>query len=124
MNEVSSQDLVYPANYDQVVKAMFQMSKFEDPRKIKTPHIVLKVGRALKTLCLIVREQNIRSGNVEVVEKCHLFLELYESDYSIYAGNAKAVYQKRKANVPEDLSLVSDIRILNGFENQKDSQFA
>lgn len=124
MNEVSSQDLVYPANYDQVVKAMFQMSKFEDQRKIKTPHIVLKVGRALKTLCLIVREQNIRSGNVEVVEKCHLFLELYESDYSIYARNAKAVYQKRKANVPEDLSLVSDIRILNGFENQKDSQFA
>ena len=112
MNEASSQDLVYPANYDQVVKVMFKMSKFEGPRKIKTPHIVLKVGYALKTLCLIVRVQNIKSGNVEVVKKCRSFLELYESDYSIHASNARAVYQKRKANVPEDLPLESDIRIL------------
>ena len=119
MNEVSSQDLVYPANYDQVVKVMFQMSKFEGPRKIKTPHIVLKVGYSLKTLCLIVRVQNIKSGNVDVVEKCRCFLELYESDYSIHASNARAVYQKRKANVPEDLPLESDIKILRDLTVSK-----
>ena len=55
------------------------------------------------------------------VEKCWSFLELYENGYSIYASNARAVYQKPKANIPEDLLLESlqDIVILGSIKNKK-----
>ena len=55
------------------------------------------------------------------IEKCWSFLELYENGYSIYASNARAVYQKPKANIREDLLLESlqDIVILGSIKNKK-----
>ena len=47
-------------------------------------------------------------------------MELYENGYSIYASDARAVYQKPKANIPEDLlESLQDIVILGSIKNKK-----
>ena len=38
-----------------------------------------------------------------------------ESDYSFLANNARHVYYKKKANIPEELPLKKDIKSLRDF---------
>ena len=54
-----------------------------------------------------------------MVEKCCSFLELYETGYSIYASNARALYQKPKANLAADLLLKSVFKIFPYWEVSK-----
>ena len=54
-----------------------------------------------------------------MVEKMRCFEELYESDYSFLANNARNVCYKKKANIPEELPLEKDIKFLRDFCNHE-----
>ena len=38
-----------------------------------------------------------------MTEKCTVLIELYETDYMIYANEAGAFKEKEQANIPEEL---------------------
>ena len=103
LEDVSAQDLISPQNFENIVIAVKNLSGYKDPRKIKTPHITLKLGFSLKTLADIASLKHLKEGLDPQVSKCEKFLMLYEKEYSIYAKNATAVYNKRKAYIPEEL---------------------
>ena len=46
-----------------------------------------------------------------MTEKCTLFIELYETDYMIYANDARTFKEKEHANIPEELPTKTDIRL-------------
>ena len=110
-----AQELVMPANYDVVVQCMKEQAVYENSRTIGNPHLVWKIGYSLRTLVIIVKVENLKLGFLDVVEQIRCFEELYESDYCILSNNAKAVYEKRKANVPEELPEEEDIKTLRNF---------
>ena len=49
------------------------------------------------------------------VTECQTFMYLYEGEYSIYANNARAVYRKRKAYVPEELPEEEDVKAVRSY---------
>ena len=106
-----SQDLVMPENYDNVVHCIKILSEYDGIRHIKYPSRIIQTGLALRTLSIIVKLEHLKTGSFKMVEKMRCFEELYESDYSFLANNARNVYYKKKANIPEELPLEKDIKI-------------
>ena len=49
------------------------------------------------------------------VTECQKFMYLYGGEYSIYANNARAVYRKRKAYVPEELPEEEDVKAVRSY---------
>lgn len=109
---MTSKDLVLPKNFDTLTQAIFKLADYKGPRDIKIPHIILKSGYSLKTLCVIMRLHSLKVGCEEGVKNCRAFLEIYETEYITYSNHAKAVYEKRKANIPVELPLEEDIRLM------------
>ena len=95
-----SQDLVMSENYDNVL-----LSGYDGSIDIKYPSRVIQTGLALRTLSIIIKLEHLKTGSFKMVEKMRCFEELYESDYSFLANNARNVYCKKKANIPEELPL-------------------
>ena len=93
-----SQDLVMPENYDNVLHCIKVLSGYDGSRDINHPSRVIQTGLVLRTLSIIVKLDSFK-----MVEKMRCFEELYESDYSFLANNARNVYYKKKANIPEEL---------------------
>ena len=94
LEDVSAKDLLLLKNFENIVTAMKNRSGYKGPRKIKTPHITLKLGFSLKTLADIVSLKYLKEGLDSQVSNCEKFLMLYGKEYSIYAKNAKAIYGK------------------------------
>ena len=94
LEDVSAKDLLLLKNFENIVTAMKNRSGYKGPRKIKTPHITLKLGFSLKTLVDIVSLKYLKEGLDSQVSNCEKFLMLYGKEYSIYAKNAKAIYGK------------------------------
>ena len=82
---------------------MREKAVYENSRTTGNQQLVWKIGYSLRTLTIIVKVENLKLGFLDVVKQIRCFKELYESDYFILSNNAKAVYEKRKANVPEEL---------------------
>ena len=110
-----SQDLVMPENYDNVVHCIKILSGYDGIRHIKYPSRIIQTGLALRTLSIIVKLEHLKTGSFKMVEKMRCFEELYKSDYSFLANNARNVYYKKKANIPEELPLEKDIKSLRDF---------
>lgn len=110
-----SQDLVMPENYDNVLHSIKILSGYGGSRDIKYPSRVIQTGLALRTLSIIVKLEYLKTGSFKMVEKMRCFEELYENDYSFLANNARNVYYKKKANIPEELPLEKDIKCLRDF---------
>ena len=103
-------DLVFPENYDVILEAAKSISGYQGPRKIEKPNVFRKIGFCLSNLVLIVRASALKRNDTILIEKCRCFIELRETNWEIYAGNAQAVYESRKANIPEELPLEEDIK--------------
>ena len=103
LEDVSVKDLILPQNFESMVTAMKNLSGYKGPCKIKTLHITLKLGFSLKTLADIASLKNLKENLDSEVSNCEKFLIIYEKEYSIYVKNAKAVYDKPKAYIPEEL---------------------
>ena len=110
-----SRDLVMPENYDNVLHCIKILSGYDGNRDIKYPSRVIQIGLALRTLSIIVKSEHLNTGSFKMVEKMRYFDELYESDYSLLANNARNLYYKKKANIPEELPLKKDIKSLRDF---------
>ena len=108
-------DLVTPQNYDTVVSAMKQMSGYKGSRDITNPHLVLKIGYSLRTLALIAKMHYLKISAMDMVEKMRCLMELYETDYAIFSNNARAVYEKRQGNAPEELPDECDVKEVRDF---------
>ena len=111
--------LVVPANYDNVLSVMYDLTGYEGPRKMLKAHLVIKIGTALKHLALMMRIYFIKDGNAEMIEKCRLFIELYETDYIRYSNHARAFQEKQKANVPEELPIEADVKLVKEYTVQQ-----
>ena len=61
---------------------------------------------------MILRIYFIKKNDNESMQKCQHFLELYETDYMVYSNNARAVYEKRQGNIPEELPRENDIKLI------------
>ena len=110
LEDVSAKDLILPQNFESIVTAMKNLSGYKGPCKIKTPHITLKLGFSLKIFADIASLKYLKEGLDSQVSDCEKFLILYEKEYSIYAKNAKAVCNKRKDYIPEELPEEEDIK--------------
>ena len=117
-----SNELVMPENYNNVVTAAKVVSGFSGPREIKTPSCFLKLGFCLKTLAECVRCVALKECNQPLIDKLRNFLELYSTDWQIYATNARATYESRKGNKPEMLPLEEDIKLFWAFVTQEINQ--
>jgi len=67
------------------------------------PNTFSKFGYCLRKLALRENDEHKKT-------LCRDFLELYESIYVKLANSAKAVYQNRKGNAPQELPLDEDMR--------------
>ena len=110
LEDVSTKDLILPQNFENIVTAMKNLSGYKGPHQIKTPHITFKLGFSLKTLADIESLKHLKEGLDSQVCNCEKLLMLYQKEYSIYAKNAKVVYNKRKAYIPEELSEEEDMK--------------
>ena len=113
-NAVSG-DLVLPENYNQTLQAVKTLSGYSGPRSIETPTSFLKAGFCLRNLALIIRAIALRECSSLMIEKLRNFIELYETDWQMYATNARACHDCKKANAPEELPLESDVKIFRQF---------
>ena len=91
------------------------LSGYEGPRKIKTPSLFLKIGFCLKNLSIYLRCVALKESDQNIINGIRNFIELYESDWQIYATNARATYEAKKANKPEELPLEADVKIFRKF---------
>ena len=112
---VNGNNLVRPQNYDVILEATKALPIYKSPRDISKPSVFLKIGFSLKNLALYLRCVALRECNQKNIEEIRNFLELHECDWQIYAGNARATYESRKANIPEELPIESDVRIFREF---------
>ena len=110
LEDVSAKDLILPQNFESILTAIKNLSGYKGPRKMKTPYNTLKLGFSLKTLADIASLKYLKEGLDSEVSNCEKFLMLYEKEYPIYEENAKAVYGKRKAYIPEELPEEEDIK--------------
>ena len=108
-------ELVLPENYDLILNAAKVLSGYQGPRCIKTPSLFLKIGFCLKNLAEYCRCVALKTSDQNTVDLIRNFVELYESDWQIYATNARATYENRKANKPEELPLESDVKLFRTF---------
>lgn len=113
--DLKSDDLVLPENYENVLEAAQYIAGYHGPRKIDKPNVFRKIGFCLSNLSLVVRAEALKKGDTVCIEKCRQFMELRESDWEIYANNAKAVYTNRKANIPEELPDEKDVQTFRDF---------
>jgi len=105
-------DLITCKKFDDVVKAAKTLTGYRGPRDIDVPNTFCKFGYCLRKLALILRGVALRENDEEKKTLCRDFLELYESTYVKLANSAKAVYQNRKGNAPQqELPLDEDMRI-------------
>lgn len=105
-------DLVQPDNFDQVIATMKKVTNYRGRSKIGNPHLLMKIGYALRTLILLAKTNYIKSKAVESVKYMDMTLSLYESDYTKFTNNAEAVYEAKKGNAPEELPLEADLKVL------------
>ena len=98
--DVFGKDLIVPENLENIVKAVKNLSDYQGPRKIAKPHRI-GLGFSLRALAEIATLKYIKENADTKVTECQKFMYLYEGEYSIYANNARAVYKKRKAYIPE-----------------------
>lgn len=104
--------LVLPENFDLITSAVKILSEYNGPRDIGKPNTFLKAGFCLRNLALTVRALALRENCSIKIKKIKNFLELYDSDWQVMAGNARSTYESDKANQPEELPLEGDIMIL------------
>ena len=110
-----AEDLVLSNNFDYVVDAAKFLTGYKGPRKIDVPNTFCKYGYCLRNLALIVRAVSLKENDNTKTEKCRNFLELYETDWTILANNAKDTYEAKKANEPEELPLEDDVKAFRTF---------
>ena len=117
--DVFLDQLVVPANYDDVLSVMYDLTGYEGPSKMVKAHLVIKIGTVLKHLTLMMQIFFIKGGNVEMIEKCRLFIKLDETDYIRHSNHARGFQEKQKVNVPEELPIEADIKLLNEYTVQQ-----
>ena len=110
-----AKDLVLVNNYDNVLEAAKQICIYEGPRQIQQPNKFRKVGFSLSNLALIVRAIALKEDCKFTIEKVRSFQELYETDWQIYARNAKAVYEEDKGIEPEQLPVEEDVKKFRSY---------
>ena len=108
-------DLVLSQNYDHMLKAAKSLSGYEGPRTIQTPSLFLKIGFCLRNLAEYSRCVALKEDDQHTIHQIRNFFELYDSDWQIYANNARGTYDAKKANQPEELPLEVDVRIFRKF---------
>ena len=113
--KVNGNDLDRPQNYDIILEATKVLSIYKSPRDVSKPSVFLKIEFPLKNFTLYLGCVALRECNPKSIEEIRNFLELQECDWQIYAGNARATYESRKANIPEELPIESDVRIFRDF---------
>ena len=106
-----SRDLVLPENFDKVVQAAKSLSGYVAPRNIKTPTTFLKCGFSSRNLALVLRAVALRESSNDLLSKIRNFLELYETDWQIFATNARDCHEAKNANVPEELPMENDVKL-------------
>ena len=112
---VFGKDLILPQNFKNIVKAIKNLSDYQGARKIIKPHRILKLGFSLRTLAETATLKYIKENADTKVTECQKFMYLYEGEYSIYANNARAVYSKSKAYVPEELLVEEDVKAVRSY---------
>lgn len=110
-----SQSLILPENYDFTLQAAKEISGYKSARNIKVPTTFNKIGFCLKNLALYERAVALKENSSIMYEKIRNILELYETDWQVYASNCKAVYQNEKANIPEELPLEEDVKAFRSY---------
>ena len=114
-SDAKASDLVMCENFDMTVKAAQLVSGYKGPREIKTPSVMLKSGLCLRNLAEYLRSQALKNCDKIVLNKLRNFLELYETDWQIYATNARATAEDKKAYAPEELPQERDIKIFRKY---------
>ena len=107
--DVFGKDLILPGNFENIVKAVKNLSDYQGRRKIAKPHRIVKLEFSLRTLAEIATLLCIK------VTECQNFMYLYEDEYSVYANNARAVYRKRKAYIPKELLEEEDVKAVRSY---------
>ena len=97
------------------IKALQLVTGYNGPREIKVPSVLLKSGMWLKNLAEYVRSQALKNCDKILLNKLRNFLELYETDWQIYATNARATAEDKKAYAPEELPQERDIKIFRKY---------
>ena len=117
--EATSFDMVMPNNFDNVVQSSKELSGYKSSSEISAPSSFLKYGFCLRKLALVVRGVGLRENNHSLLEKIRNYLELYETDWQIFATQAREFSEITKGNAPEELPLGSDIKIFRQFVIQE-----
>ena len=102
-------------NFDVSLQTALILAGYEGPRKIKKTSIISKLGCSLKNLAECPRSIALRESDQVSVDKIRNFLELHDTEWSIYISHAKATPQKKKLNAPEELPLEADVRLFRVF---------
>ena len=76
---------------------------------------MLKSGMWLKNLAKYLRLQALKNCDKILLNKLKNFLELYETDWQIYATNARATAEDKKVYAPEELPQERDIKIFRKY---------
>lgn len=93
-----------------VVKATKNISGYKGPRDIDKPLFFMKCGYCLLNLSQYLKCAALKLLDKDRVEDLRNFTELYETDWQIYATNARATHEMQKANKPQQLPLESDVK--------------
>lgn len=92
-------------------------------RDIDTPSWFLKCGYCFSNLFEYLRCTAIKTNDRYAIEELRNFTERYKSnEWQVFATNAKATYESKKANKPEELPLEEDTNVqrLRSSKNQCD----
>ena len=78
-----------------------------DNQKLKTPSLLLRVGRSLESLAGAKRATRIHRKDQIMINDARNFLELHKEEWAVYVAHAMACLQEKKDNVPEALPMTS-----------------
>ena len=114
-----SVELVMPENFDKLIQAAKAIAGYNGPRDIKTPTTFLKLGFCIRNLAVVLRAVALRECADTNIQKLRNFIELYETDWQIFASNARATHNAVKANAPEELPVESDVKLFRAYVMNK-----
>ena len=108
-------DLIQPENYDQMLKTVKSVAGYKGRTDIENPHIIMKFGYSLRTLAILGEMLYTKKCDWKKVKRMKAMQSLYEKDFTNYINHAKCLYELRGGNLPEELPLEEDLRILRNY---------
>lgn len=115
-------DLIDPKNWDTLVESAKTLTRYNGT-EIGIPSLFLKIGYSLQHMARVARAIGIKRENDALKKKCQGFLDLYESEWSVYTTRVRIQFDDKRGKTPQELPLAADIKSLKNFCQEEIKKF-